>query len=183
MVNLETLSKRTETLLGAPFEWCFVKSGPVTLVDASEYGGTSGGTYQAADFALAKYFITNSQYQIFIEHPNGFRNPEWWAYSPEGILWRRDHRNPKPTAFAGPDLPCTRVSWFDSVAFCNWLSVELSEAIRLPTELEWQRAAIGDTGWSYPWGMNWMIRAQTMQTMSVKPRRLEVIPRVKVPVA
>lgn len=152
MRNLEILSQQTVTCLSAPFEWCFVKGGSVTLIDASEYGGNAGGIYQVTDFALAKYLITNSQYQMFLEHPNGFRNPDWWTYSPEGMLWRRDHRNPKPTAFAGRDLPCTRVSWFDSVAFCNWLSFELNQVIRLPTEMEWQRAAVGDSGWSYPWG-------------------------------
>lgn len=152
MPDLERLSKQSEAFPGTPFEWCFIKGGDVKLLDASDYGGDTGGTYQVVDFALAKYFITNSQYQIFLKHPNGFCNAEWWTYSSEGMLWRRDHRNPKPTAFAGRDLPCTRASWFDSVAFCNWLAGELNETIRLPTETEWQRAAIGDTGWSYPWG-------------------------------
>lgn len=150
--ELKSASKVTETILGSPFEWCFIKGGAVTLIDASDYGGTTGGVYQVKDFALARFFITNSQYQKFIQHPNGFNNPDWWTYSPEGILWRRDHRTPKPTAFSGSDLPATRVSWFDSMAFCNWLTVELKETVRLPSEQEWQRAAVGDTGWSYPWG-------------------------------
>lgn len=30
--------------------------------------------------------------------------------------------------------------------------MELSKQVRLPTEQEWQRSAIGDTGWKYPWG-------------------------------
>lgn len=150
--ELESVSKATEAILGTPFEWCFIKGGTVTLLDASDYGGTKGGIYQVKDLAMAKFFITNSQYQKFIDHPNGFYNLEWWTYSPEGILWRRDHRNPKPTAFAGSALPATRVSWFDSMAFCSWFSAELKEVVHLPTEQEWQRAAVGDTGWSYPWG-------------------------------
>jgi len=54
------------------------------------------------------------------------------------------------------------------MAFSLWLCAELKSnlqlensinmhdlstwIIRLPTEQEWQRAALGDTGWCYPWG-------------------------------
>ena len=150
--RIEKITKATESILGTPFEWCQIQGGEVNLIDASDYGGTRGGVYQVSDFAIGKYFITNSQYKRFLDAPNGFQNPEWWNYSPEGNLWRRDHRSPKPPAFPGSDQPATRVSWFDSMAFCNWLSVELSAYVCLPTEQEWQRAAVGDTGWAYPWG-------------------------------
>ena len=150
--QLILLSRQTESILSFPFEWCFVSGGKVTLLDASDYGGTKGGFYQVADFAIGKYLITNSQYKRFVEHANGFCNPRWWDYSPQAIQWKKNHPHPKPTAFEGRDLPVTRVSWFDSIAFCNWLSSELDASVRLPTEQEWQRAAVGDTGWSYPWG-------------------------------
>jgi formylglycine-generating enzyme required for sulfatase activity len=155
-------------ILCPPFDWCLVNGGTVILDDASQDGGTKGGPFQVNDFAIAKYPITNAQFQIFLEHPNGVSNQLWWEYSPEARQWHRDHNNLKPTAFVGNNLPRTRVSWFDSLAFCNWLSSELitqnnspkcldpcdvsTWSIRLPTEQEWQRAALGDTGLNYPWG-------------------------------
>ncbi|PJF34276.1 MAG: hypothetical protein CUN49_16485, partial [Candidatus Thermofonsia Clade 1 bacterium] len=33
--------------------------------------------------------------------------------------------------------------WYEAVAFCNWLSALSGEAISLPTESQWQRAAQG----------------------------------------
>ncbi len=157
-----------EPILCPPFEWCLVDGGKVILNDATQDGGTQGGTYQVDDFAMAKYPVTNAQFQVFIEHPNGFSNPQWWEFSPEARKWHKDRNKPKPTAFPGNDLPRTRSSWFDSLAFCHWLSSEWmsrnrspksldprdisSWSIRLPTEQEWQRAALGDTGWNYPWG-------------------------------
>jgi formylglycine-generating enzyme required for sulfatase activity len=165
---LEPLSKITESILYSPFEWCHVDGGNVVLEDATQDGGTKGGTFRVGDFVVAKYPITNAQYERFIKHSNGFSNTQWWEFSPEATQWRKDHKKPKPTAFNGSDLPRTRVSWFDSMAFCFWLSAELKNTlqdnkamnphnvftwiIRLPTEQEWQRAAIGDTGWCYPWG-------------------------------
>jgi formylglycine-generating enzyme required for sulfatase activity len=146
------LSRKTESIVGAPFQWSDIPGGNVNLLDASDYGGTTGGVNEIPDFAIGKYLITNGQYQSFVKAPNGFLNPDWWIYSPQAIQWRKDHPHPKPTAFPGTDLPCTRVSWFDSVAFCNWLASELKVVVRLPTEQEWQRAAVGDTDWSYPWG-------------------------------
>ncbi len=157
MNRIEALSKVTEAILCAPFEWRPIPGGAVTLEDAWQHGGTEGGDYQVASFAIARYLITNAQYQRFLNDPNGYANHRWWEYSPQAMQWRKDHRNPKPTAFDGATLPRTRVSWFDSMAFCNWLSARLKDistggAVRLPTEQEWQRAAVGDTGWDYPWG-------------------------------
>ena len=165
---LEHWSKIVESILCPPFEWCPVKGGRVVLEDASRYGGTAGGSVQVADFAMAKYPITNAQYERFLQNPSGFANLQWWEYSAEAAQWRKDRGNPTPTAFRGSNLPRTRVSWFDAMAFCGWLSAEFRDRltkeapleagaactcnIRLPLEQEWQRAALGDTGWRYPWG-------------------------------
>lgn len=129
-----------------------------------------GDTYQIANFAMAKYPITNAQFQKFLDDPAGYANAQWWEYSPQASQWHKDHPNPRPTAFEGTDLPRTRVSWFESIAFCNWLTAQLKDwariqpehtddthtlhigYVRLPTEQEWQRAAVGDTSWRYPWG-------------------------------
>jgi formylglycine-generating enzyme required for sulfatase activity len=146
------ISERTEAMLSIPFAWCFIPGGSMTLLDASNYGGTNGGICQINGFAIGKFMVTNGQYQAFVEHSNGFKSPQWWEYSPQAMQWREDHPHPTQPAFAGRDLLCTRVSWFDSMAFCNWLSAELDAAVRLPTEEEWQHAAVGDTNWPYPWG-------------------------------
>ena len=168
--NLEALSRMTEAILFPPFAWCFVQGGRVTLGDASSYGGTKGGEYQIDSFLIAKYPITNAQYQRFLDDPGGYADITWWSYSPQATQWRKDHQKSKPTAFDGPDLPRTRVSWFESMAFCAWLSSALESHnnqwkgepfsihslgawnVHLPTEQEWQRAVIGDMDWQYPWG-------------------------------
>jgi formylglycine-generating enzyme required for sulfatase activity len=41
------------------------------------------------------------------------------------------------------------------MAFAQWLSSVTDEAITLPTEQQWQRAAQGDDERVYPWGNEW----------------------------
>ena len=71
---------------------------------------------------MAKYPITNVQYDGFIHDPDGYQNDTWWEYSNESSAWRRKNRISEKTAFAGGKLPRTNVSWYDAVAFTYWLS-------------------------------------------------------------
>jgi formylglycine-generating enzyme required for sulfatase activity len=65
-----------------------------------------------------------------------------------------------PYVWRGGELPAERlrhpvtlVTFADALAYCAWLSTRLPEAVRLPTEAEWERAARGNLeGQRYPWG-------------------------------
>lgn len=103
-------------------------------------------------FRIARYPITNAQFQCFVEE-GGFERDEWWEW-PE---WRR---SPGRAAFPHVNHPRETVSWFDATAFCAWLEARLrargeiadGQRIRLPTEQEWEKAARGSDGRTYPWG-------------------------------
>ena len=60
---------------------------------------------------------------------------------------------PLPTLFSDPEQPVVAVSWFDAVAYCDWLSENSGRRVRLPAEAEWECAARGGAeGMRYPWG-------------------------------
>lgn len=151
----QTLRKAlTEDLLPQPFAWCDIPAGSVSLEDSSHLtpAGSKGGVFPVEGFVMAKYPITNAQFKVFLEAEDGYRNPQWWQYSRDGQKWRADNPTPKPTAFPGDDVPRTNVSWYDAVAFCQWLSHKTGEAISLPTEQQWQLAAQSSDNRPYPWG-------------------------------
>jgi formylglycine-generating enzyme required for sulfatase activity len=59
--------------------------------------------------------------------------------------------------------PATDLTWHDARAYCAWLTerwraanqIAADEAVRLPTEREWEAAARGPEGLTYPWGTEW----------------------------
>ena len=94
-------------------------------------------------FRIARYPITNVQYQTFVD-AGGYRAECWW----------KDLQRPEPEPSRWPqgNRPRTNVDWYEAVAFTRWLSAQLRYAVRLPTEEEWERAARGRDGREYPWG-------------------------------
>jgi formylglycine-generating enzyme required for sulfatase activity len=138
-------------ILPQPFEWCPIPKDFVTLEDASREGGTTGGKYEVPAFAIAKYAITIFQYQAFLYKIDGRRDAHWWDYSPDAMKWHADRPTLTDT-FDSDDLPRTNICWYDAVAFCRWLSDKTGQAITLPTEQQWQRAAQGNDNRVFPWG-------------------------------
>jgi formylglycine-generating enzyme required for sulfatase activity len=141
-------------ILPPPFTWIEIPEGAVSLDNATDQNppGTIGGRYTIPGFVIAKYPITNAQYQIFVEAEDGYRDPRWWEFSSEAMLWFSSHPQSDRSMFAGDDLPRTNVCWYEAVGFCRWLSYKSGQDITLPTEQQWQRAAQGDNAQFYPWG-------------------------------
>jgi formylglycine-generating enzyme required for sulfatase activity len=136
-----------------PFDWCEIPAGQVTLEEGG-YVPEGGQTFDVSAFLMAKYPITNAQYKLFVD-AGGYKNKAWWTdvgwQEREKGKWR-EPRYWKDVNYRGYDKPIVGVSWYESIAFCFWLSETTGEKIMLPTEQQWQRAAQGDDGRTYPWG-------------------------------
>ena len=87
-------------------------------------------------FAMAATQVTVEEYARFLD-ATGRMPPPYW-------------NDPN---FSRPEQPVVAVSWFDTIAYCAWLSAMTGSHYRLPTEAEWERAARGSAeGMLFPWG-------------------------------
>jgi formylglycine-generating enzyme required for sulfatase activity len=144
-------------ILPLPFEWCYIPAGKVTIEYGEwkndQYNVTSRKDFEVAAFHMAKYPITNAQFEVFVTAKDGYRDARWWDYSDEAKAWRAKNVQAQESTFDGGHCPRTDVSWYEAVAFCQWLDAQVSgSGITLPTDQQWQRAAQGDAGRVYPWG-------------------------------
>jgi iron(II)-dependent oxidoreductase len=113
-------------------------------------------------YLLAATPVTNATYLTFVEG-GGYQRREWW--SDEGWAWKEDYDISRPGCWTAdltaewrlgtleplhPAAPVVHISWFEADAFAR------ANGARLPTEIEWEKAATWDQeehrSLTYPWG-------------------------------
>lgn len=85
--------------------------------------------YEVDGFWIDRFEVTNTQYQEFVADTG--HDPAAFFEDPE---------------FNIADQAVSGILYDDAVAYCDWAGK------RLPTELEWEKAARGVDGQIYPWG-------------------------------
>jgi serine/threonine protein kinase len=83
-------------------------------------------------FFLGRYEVTFAEYEQFAHTTN--------RTLPYDSDWGRDNR------------PVINISWYDALAYTQWLSEQTGKHYRLPTEAEWKFAAWANAKTSYWWG-------------------------------
>jgi sulfatase modifying factor 1 len=97
--------------------------------------GNDGGRPEerpAADVTVSTFYI--DRFEV--------TNAEFLACMEAGACRLTHHYD----GFHQPDQPVVAVNWINAAAYCAWVGE------RLPTEAEWEKAARGTDGRTYPWG-------------------------------
>ena len=121
-------------------------------------------------FSIARAAVTNAEYAEFVA-AGGYQTEDYW--NPDGWIWIQNNQIAHPGYWTPqgnqqwtmrrfdktlplPDNePVIHVSWYEADAYCRWAG------LRLPTELEWEVAALGEADNQgnlsankrrYPWG-------------------------------
>ncbi|RMG14360.1 MAG: hypothetical protein D6731_10505 [Planctomycetota bacterium] len=138
------------TMLSVP-AGTFLMGIPVNRIEAERFDEIVGRPIRLDAFRIDRYEVTNGQYARFLAWQRRHKSKAHKYCSP---LEPRSKATPdghvpaywEDPRFRGDAYPVVGVDWFDAYAFAAWAGK------RLPTEAEWERAARGTDGRTYPWG-------------------------------
>ena len=109
-------------------------------------------------YGITRTLVTNAQYGSFIK-ATGYPVPDVDRQAWAGYRLIHDYEATRRFAWTGAAPPVGRemhpvvlVSVDDTQAYAKWLSAVTRSRWRLPTELEWEKAARGVDGLRFPWG-------------------------------
>lgn len=110
----------------------YIPSGSFQLGDA-DFDDNPPQTVQLTGYWIYKNLVTVGMYKKFCAAA-GVQMPPVPRFDKKWI--QHDH-------------PIVNVTWIDALACCKWAG------FRLPTEAQWEEAALGCDSRKYPWGNDW----------------------------
>ena len=141
--------------------WCRMDPGPFWSGDDRRTGRGLQVEEIHFPYQIGRIPVTNVEFDRFVDD-GGYREKRWWrkdAWDRIGKkgIGRRELR--EDLKYNGPTQPVIGVTWWEAAAFCAWCSnvghragwLKKSEVIRLPSWLEWERAARHTDRRRYPW--------------------------------
>lgn len=101
-------------------------------------------------FYISVFTVTNEQFARFLteRHPSSALF-DLWVYSMAHIIKPEHEGEPYQVDHGFERHPVVHVTWFGGEAYCRWAK------LRLPTEIEWEKAARGMDTRLFPWGDKW----------------------------
>jgi len=123
------------------------------------------------EFELDAQPVTWSQYAEFVED-GGYDDAAWWSVDGWAWLQREGRRVPRHVDQMRQGVlqqrfgrlvrvplaqPAMHVSWYEADAWCRWAGR------RLPTEVEWEAAALAGASRGFRWGDVWEWTAATFR--------------------
>ncbi len=103
-------------------------------------------------FWLARYPVTYAEWKTFLAETGHLWSGSWYTIR-HG--WRGWLRKLAVCGAYPPEMatyPIVDVTLADALTYCQWLSDKLGLTCTLPTEFQWEKAARGPQGLTYPWG-------------------------------
>lgn len=142
--------------------WCFVRPGTYRVGGWDNWQKVSD--INIPEFWIGRFPVTVRHYASFARVGYDDEAEKWWT--PHGWKWKQEQECIQPWGWDDPqyntaDQPVIGISWYEAVAFTNWMTDQLSSLLkdgyvfRLPTEAEWEAAAAYDDSMTrhiYPWG-------------------------------
>ena len=137
----------------------FVPAGAFTMGSTVNDDEKPERTLTLPDFWIDQTEVTNEMFQKFVRQTQYKTDAEKagksWVFNLTSKNWGElQGANWQSPRGAGTNLegllqhPVVHVSWNDASAYCTWAG----EAVRLAGEAEWEKAARGPNGNTYPWG-------------------------------
>lgn len=91
------------------------------------------------EFRMGKTPVTNAQFEEFVRDMHRSAAPE--------LGW-----DGQKVPAGAENLPVAGVTFYEAVAYCEWLSNKTGRKYSLPNEAQWEKACRGGTNFIYPWG-------------------------------
>jgi formylglycine-generating enzyme required for sulfatase activity len=129
---------------------------------------TPPSVVETDNYEISKYPITYFQFSKFIEATNYITTAGkyGWGFHFDGKNMKKVTDASWKDPFKNLDLysrnktdryPVVMVSWYDCIEFTKWLSKQTGQKYNLPTEAQWEKAARGPEGNTWPWGNHWYL--------------------------